>query len=60
MAGVGVDRDAVRYLNTIYHGADNTTLAGRISGELTPGYFLSGDAGRVGGRGHHYSLTRYN
>ena len=38
----GVDRDNMRYLNTIYHGAD-----GRISGELTPGDFLSADAERT-------------
>ena len=38
----GVDRDNMRYLNTIYHGPD-----GRISGELTPGDFLSADAGRT-------------
>ena len=37
----------MRYLNAIYHGADNTVLGGRISGELTPGYFLSADAVRT-------------
>ena len=42
-----VDRDNMRYLNAIYHGADNTRLGGRISGELTPGYFLSADAVRT-------------
>ena len=44
---LSVDRDKVRYLNTIHHGPDNTRLDGRISGELTPGYFLSADAVRT-------------
>ena len=44
---LSVDRDNMRYLNAIYHGPDNTRLGGRISGELTPGYFLSADAVRT-------------
>ena len=45
----GVDRDNMRYLNTIYHGADNTRLGGRTGYQvsLTPGDFLSADAVRT-------------
>ena len=57
--GVGVDRDNMRYLNAIYHGADNTVLGGRISGELTPGYFLSADAVRTR-PSLQFDQSRYN
>ena len=37
----GVDRDNMRYLNTIYHGAG---WAAGYQVSLPPGYFLSADA----------------